>query len=114
MFDDLYQRDGADYTNGTYYPEKPEEQVEAEVRQKGTIASSYPIMGDVATWFKEAIADSNDLNNIDLNKTEINGVNVTMSVSAEAQLLAYQLLGQLLTDKAKEFDEFMQEREDGR
>ena len=112
MFDDLYLRDGATETNGIYYPEKPEEQVEAEVKQKGTIASSYPIMGDVAEWFKEAIADSNDLNNIDLNKTEINGVSV--SVSAEAQLLAYQLLGQLLTDKAKEFDEFMQEREDGR
>lgn len=114
MFDDLYLRDGATETNGIYYPEKPEEQVEAEVKQKGTIASSYPIMGDVADWFKEAIADSNDLNHVDFTKTEINGVAVSMNVSVEAQVLAYQMLGQLLTDKAKEFDEFMQEREDGR
>lgn len=112
--DDLYLRDGETYTNGTYYPKEPEEQVEEAVKQKGTVAASYPIMGDIAQFFQDAIADSSDLRNIDLNKTEINGVSVTVNVSAEAQLLAYQLLGQLLQDKAKEFDEFMQEHEDGR
>lgn len=106
MFDDLYQRDGETYTNGTYYPAVPEEQVEAEVKQKSVIASSYPIMDDVANWFDEAIADSKDITNIDLTLTEINGVKVTMSVSAEAQILAYQLLGQALQDKKAEFEEF--------
>jgi hypothetical protein len=111
MNDDLYLRDGETYTNGTYYPDVPQEQVDEEVKQKGIIASSYPIMNDVADWFDSAIADSKDMTNIDLTVTEINGVKVSMSVSAEAKVLAYHLLTQALQDKKAEFAEFGKGRE---
>lgn len=111
MNDDLYLRDGETYTNGVYYPELPQEQVEAEVKQKGILASSYPVMNDIADWFDTAIKDAQDLSNIDLTITEINGVKVTMAVSAEAQVLAYQLLTQALQDKKAEFAEFGEGRE---
>jgi hypothetical protein len=109
--DDLYLRDGETYTNGVYYPDVPEAQVEEEVKQKGIIASSYPVMDSVADWFDQAITDAQDLSNIDLTITEINGVKVTMAVSAEAQVLAYQLLTQALQDKKAEFAEFGKGRE---
>lgn len=111
MNDDIYLNDGATYTNGVYYPEEPAEQVEEAAKQKAAVASSYPIMHDVAEWFKDAIADSRDLTNIDLNKTEINGVAVSLNVSIEAQVFAYHLLANALEDKSKEFEEFMGENE---
>jgi hypothetical protein len=109
--DDLYLRDGETYTNGVYYPDVPEAQVEEETKQKGILASSYPVMDSVADWFDSAIADAQDLTNIDLTMTEINGVQVTMNVSAAAQVLAYQLLTQALQDKKAEFAEFGKGRE---
>lgn len=110
MNDDIYLRDGETYTNGVYYPDVPEAQVEEETKQKAVVASSYPIMDDVANWFDTAIAEAKDLSNIDLTVTEINGVKVTMAVSAEAQVLAYQLLAQALQDKKGEFAEFGEKR----
>lgn len=106
MNDDLYLRDGADYTNGIYYPEVPTEQKEEEAKHKGTIASSYPIMDDVANWFDEAITECSDIANIETSTTTINGVKYSRTIHVEAQVLAYQLLKQLLQDKAAEFKEF--------
>lgn len=104
--DDLYLRDGADYTNGIYYPETPTEQVEEEAKEKAVIASSYPVMDDVAEWFQEAIKECDSITNIDMNKVTIGEVTYSRATSVEGQVLAYQLLKQLLSDKAAEFGEF--------
>lgn len=106
MNDDLYLNDGETYTNGVYYPEVPEDQKEDEAKHKGVIASSYPIMEDVANWFKEVIDDTKDMRNIDMQKTEINGVAVSLNVSIEAQVFGYMIANQVLSDKAAEFAEF--------
>ena len=110
MNDDLYLRDGETYTNGVYYPEEPQEQVEEIQQKRGVIAASYPVMEDVAEWFANSIADAKDLTNIDLHRTEINGVNVSLRVSVEAQVLAYHLLAQALQDKSQEFEEWRQNK----
>lgn len=107
---DLYLRDGADYQNGIYYPDAPEEQVEEEQKAIGVKASSYPVMDDVADWFKTAISECDSVSNIEVATMTMNGVKYSRSVSVEAQVLAYQLLKELLQDKANEFQEFGKER----
>lgn len=106
MDDDLYKNDGATYTNGVYYPEVPAEQVEDEAKARGILASSYPVMDDVAEWFKQSIADCDSISNIEIQAMTVHGVKYTREVSVQAQVLAYQLLKQALEDKAKEFSEF--------
>jgi hypothetical protein len=103
---DLYLRDGADYQNGVYYPEAPIAQVEEEQKAIGIKASSYPVMDDVANWFKEAIADCDSISNIETSIQTLNGVKYSRTISIEGQVFAYQLLKELLQDKANEFQEF--------
>lgn len=110
MGDDLYVNDGETYTNGVYYPEEPVEQVEETAKAKGVLAASYPILDDVADWFRDAIAELGDIDSIDSQQTTINGVTVSTKVSIEAQYYGNQIARQLLRDKFKEFSEWGKDR----
>lgn len=104
--DDLYLNDGETYTNGVYYPETPEDQKEEEVKAKGVIASSYPVMDNVADWFTNAIKECDSIDNIEMTEMTVKDIKYSRAVSIEGQIFAYQLLKELLSDKAAEFAEF--------
>ena len=100
--DDLYQIDGETYTNGIYYPEVPTEQAEAEKAKQGKMASSYPVMDDVADWFKEQIELADSVQYVksyaDVEKVPI-----------EDTLRAFDIVRLLLETKSHEFAEFGKE-----
>ena len=101
--DDIYLTSGESYVGGDYYPEAPEEQVEKERVSVGIVKASYPIIDDVAAWFDTQIDASNQISNIQMTSLTINGVKYDRTISIEAQALAYQLLHDLLVDKAKDW-----------
>jgi len=103
--DDIYVNDGESY-NTAYYPEVPTEQAEAEAQQKALIATAYPIMDDIADWFADSIASCDNMHNIEMKQITINGAKYTRNASIEGQVLAYQMLKDLLQEKATEFAEF--------
>lgn len=102
--DDLYINDGASYEDQYY--DIPAERKEAEREKAAVIQSSLPVIKDVHDWFETAIDLCDSLDNIQTRQITINDVKVDVNVSIEAQLYAYQLLKQLLTDKQAEFKEF--------
>lgn len=110
--DDLYLNAGDDFQAGIYYPSEDEEAKKEEAEQKAVQASSYPIMDDVADWFREQIEECDHLENISIDSMTINGVNYSRKISVEAQLLAFQLLKTGFTDKLTEFQEFGKNRDE--
>lgn len=106
MDDQLYLRDGEDQTNSIIYAVEDTEVVEERSKQNGVLMQSYPIMGDVAQWFDECIEQCSDIANIEMVAKTVNGVKYERTVSIEAQVLAYQLLRQLLEDKKNSWGEF--------
>jgi hypothetical protein len=106
MDDQLYLRDGEFETNGVIYAEEDRDIVEERAKQDGVLAASYPIMKDVADWFQECISECDSLTNIEMVAQTVNGVKYERTVSIEAQVLAYQLLKQLLEDKKNSWGEF--------
>lgn len=109
--DDIYVNDGETFVDSAYYPAPPTDRVEAEVTEASIKAASYPIMGAVADWFIDAVAECDNLDNIETHAMTINGVKVGRTMSIEVQVLAYQLLKQLLMDKCTEFNQFATERD---
>jgi hypothetical protein len=107
--DDLYVNAGDSYDT-TYYPEEDMAVREAEVSQKALQAASFPILGDVAEWFEYQIKGCDNLDNIQFDRQNINGISVDRKLSVEAQVLAYRLLKELLSDKYDQFREFKHER----
>jgi hypothetical protein len=103
--DDIYVNDGQTYDT-TYYPKDDPEQVAEETADKAVKAASYPILPEIAKWFEDQIDNSSRNRNIRVEEIEINGVKFSRKVSIEAQLLAYQLLENLLTEKSHEFKDF--------
>lgn len=106
MDDQLYLRDGEDQTNSIIYAVEDTEVVEERSKQNGVLMQSYPIMGDVAQWFDECIAECDSIRNIEMTSKTINGVKYSREIHIEAQALAYQLLMQLLEDKKASWGEF--------
>ena len=106
MDDQLYIRDGEFETNSIVYATEDNEIVEERSKSDAVLAASYPIMPDVANWFDECIAQCDSIENIEMVAKTMNGVKYERTVSIEAQVLAYQLLKQLLTDKKTEWGEF--------
>jgi hypothetical protein len=107
---DIYVNPGiTDVLGGAYYPGEPEERKAAEKDQAAPVAASYPIMEDVAEWFKQQIASCDDMHNIQVSKMTIGGTVYERSISVEAQVLAYQLLKEKLTDKFNTFKDFSKE-----
>lgn len=104
--DDIYPRSGETFESTAYYPKPDEEQATEDEQKAGVIAASLPIMDDVADWFREQIAASSDVHNIQTTAMTINGVQYSRTVSIEAQVLAYQLLKELLAGKLQEFETF--------
>lgn len=103
--DDVYVNAGDSYDT-TYYPEAPEEQQEEERHEKMIRAASYPIMDDLADWWKDMIEGCDDIHNIAMTEMTINDVKYTRAVSIEAQVLAYQLLKEKLIEKYQMFQGF--------
>lgn len=104
--DDIYTHDGETYTNGAYYPKKPEDQVVEDDKTDAVIAQSYPVIKDVADWFQREIAAASDIHNIQVSVMTMNGFKYSRTVSVEAQVLAYQLLQEKLAEKFQEFEMF--------
>lgn len=109
--DDLYVNQGESYDVGLYYPTDDPERVESEAKEKSIKAASYPIIPEIAAWFAEQINLSSRNSNIKTQALTINGVRYDRTVSIEGQVLAYQLLEALLTEKAAEFGNLAKELE---
>lgn len=107
--DELYTNDGQSFADE--YFDVPEERKEAEKSEAAEKAASYPALQSIEAWFKEQIALCDSIDNIQTRVAEINGVKVESKISIEAQVYAYQLLKQLLTDKHSQYQEFAKEIE---
>ncbi len=98
----LYPNDGD--TMGTYYqPEIPEEQLEAEEEDRKLRNAANPILDHLIEWFQDQIDAADSTDNIELDTLEVNGVKYERKTSIEAQILAYRLLKQMLSEKQGEF-----------
>lgn len=110
---DIYVNAGDDYgVGGDYYPGTPEGQDKKIQEEKAPELMSLPIMPAVAKWFRDQAANAPDIANIETKSLTINGVKYSRTVSIEGQVLAYQLLQELLIGKAKDFEKFMGEDDD--
>lgn len=107
----LYPNAGDDYDT-TFYPEESEDRQEAERQQKAVIAASYPVMKDVAEWFESQIQATDSLSNIQLQSITVGGIAHERKVSIEGQILAHQLLKELLEAKYQDFKQFRGEADD--
>jgi len=105
MDGNLLPRDGESFDN-TYYPEPPIEQQEAEQAEKGKKAASYPVLPEIAEWFQNRIKACDTIDNIQITTTTVNGVGYDRNMHVEAQILAYQLLKQLLEQEYHKWQEF--------
>jgi hypothetical protein len=108
---DIYLNDGDTYQNGIYYPDAPEAQTAKIADEEAIKAASYPVLGKVHSWFKEQIDKSPNITNIQMTALTVNGVKYERNVSIEAQALAFQLMQQLLIEKAAEFKDFAEEND---
>lgn len=95
--DDIYVNAG-DSFDTTYYPDPKvnEEIEETEQVKQGNRAASYPVMDEVADWFKREVEEAPDIFNIDPD----NGFSI------EAQVYGLQLYQKKMIEKAHEFDEW--------
>lgn len=109
--DNIYQNDGESFQNGIYYPEAPDERREDESKELAGVSASLPIMPEIAAWFDAAVAECDNMDNIQIDEIEANGVRYHRNVSIEAQVLAYQLLKAKLTEKKLEFQDFMEPKQ---
>lgn len=79
---------------GVYAPE-PDEELEQAVQEENTfIAKSLPVLAEMLAWFDEQIDSSQSLRNIDLTDKS--------KLPADAQVLAYRRLSELLVSKRDE------------
>jgi hypothetical protein len=89
-----------------YNPKPPEEQTVAIAEENAAKASSYPILSDIADWFEDQISKSPDITNIAISSKTIGNITYRREIHVEAQVLAYQMLKDLLSDKYEEYKEF--------
>lgn len=107
--DDIYLNDGQSF--GDEYFTIPEERQEAEQQAAAEKVASAPALEAIEKWFREQIANCDNLDNIQTRVAEINGIAVSTTVSIEGQVYAFQLLKQLLIDKHDEYKQFAKEIE---
>lgn len=110
MDDDLMPNDGEAFTNSVSYPDIPEERVEEEAAEAAVIAASYPILPKLADWFEKQMEQAGSLQNIETKSLTISGVKYTRTVSVEAQVLAYQLLHEMLAQVYHDFQEWQEDK----
>lgn len=110
--DDLYINDGDSFGAEFQYYDQPEERKQAEQAQAAAVNAPTPLQENVAKWFEEEIAKCNLPENIMTRTVEIAGVKVESKASIEGQVIAYQMLKQLLTDKFSEFEKFIKKEEE--
>lgn len=109
--DNLYTASATEVAE-PYYPEDDEDRKNEEQQQQGNLAASYPILADVDDWFESQILNASDIHNIQIHERTINGIKYNRTVSVEAQVLAYQLLKEILAEKQNEFKELAQKLRD--
>lgn len=109
---DMYPNDGDSFQAGIYYPEAPKEQTEAIAAESAAASVSFPIMAEVLDWFNRQVEKAGDINQIETKRLTINGVTYGRTVSIEAQVLAQQLLKEMLAEKAHEWERFSEEQDD--
>ena len=103
--DDIYVNAGDSYDT-TFYPDVPQERIEEESHEKAIRAASYPIMDELADWWKDMIESCDDIHNISVTEMTLNDVKYSRTVSIEAQVLAYQLLKEKPIEKYQLFQGF--------
>lgn len=103
--DDVYVNAGDDYDTNLY-PATEYQKSDEEKVADGNKAASYPVMTDNYVWFSEQVAKARDISNIQVNVQQIAGTKVERKVSIEAQVMAYQMLAELLEEKANEYKDF--------
>lgn len=109
--DDIYVNEGSSYDNGVYYPNAPEERLEAEREDSAKKSASYPVLKEIASWFERQIQACDSMDNIQIETLEVNGVKFSRTVSVEAQVLAMQLLKQQLQMQYEEYKTFQEEHD---
>jgi hypothetical protein len=110
--DDVYLNAGDSYdAPGVYYP-KQAEPTEEELQARAAMVQSYPIMASVYEWFEMQIDGADSIQNIKMQSMTVNGVKYSREVSIEAQVLAFQLLKDMLIEKQAEFKTFAPESDD--
>lgn len=97
MADDLYVRDGSSF----WQPEVPEENKEAEQKDKSKVQDSKPFIKQTIQWFDQQ-ADECD---------RISALDKSSKYTLDEQVHAYQLLAELLQRKKGEYQSFMAEIE---
>lgn len=96
-----------DYPNaGEAYSSDPKVVTKAEQVDLGKVATSAPVLDELIEWFDVQIASADSLMNIETTKLTINGVKYERSVSIEGQVLANQILKQLLETKKADYVAF--------
>lgn len=100
--DDLYLNNGETYQDAAYYPDQPEERTETEQHEAAILAASYPIMGDVYSWFKENIDACDSRRNIIAYAT-------SHDYDIEDCARAFDIVRELLEAKSQDFEQFRKE-----
>ena len=100
--DDLYLA-SADDASTAYYPQEDDNQKSEEAKNNGVIAASYPILPELAKWFEEQIAACDNIGNIQIDSMEFNGHKFSRKASIEGQVLANQLLKEMLVTRSRDF-----------
>lgn len=97
--DDLMPNDGQAYSSD------PRIETPAETIKKGMVSLAHPV--ETVEWFEDQIANADSLMNIETTELKIGDVTYTRKVSIEAQVLAQQMLGELLRTKMQEYQHFL-------
>lgn len=100
MSDALADRTG-EHMAGTYYPEREDKDEPSPLRDRSSIQK------DCAEWFDRQIKFADSLDNVQVDLLEFQGIKRERRVSIEAQVLAHQMLMQMLKDKKQEFEEWL-------
>ncbi len=96
--DDLLPNDGQAYSSD------PKITTHAEAMQRAQATSTNP--QETVEWFEKQIARCDSLDNIETAEMKINGITYSRKVSIEAQILAQQMLIELLRAKMEEYKFF--------
>lgn len=100
---------GSDAWDNTFVPEESMAREEAAREESRSFAAAPEVLAANGEWFATAVADCDSIDNIQIKEMLVNGVTYSRKVSIEAQVLAYQLLKIKLSEKAAEYQRFMEE-----
>lgn len=94
--------------DGQAYSSDPRVETEAERKYRASLNTVAPHLDRTIEWFEEQIANTDSLANIETTALKIGDVTYTRKVSIEAQVLAQQMLAELLRTKQQEYIRFQE------